>query len=90
MGSPGVSACGTMGYPFVYALENGEPSEEVLDKEAAEDLVEEGALTDSTQCWNEDMEGWTDWSECKVMFGFEASSPRAQEEEYDYEYLLVK
>ena len=89
MGSPGGSACGTMGYPFVYALENGEPSEEVLDKEAAEDLVEEGALTDSTQCWNEDMEGWTDWSECKVMFGFEASSPRAQEEEYDYEYYTV-
>ena len=35
------------------------------------------------------MEGWTDWSECKVQFGFEAASPRAEEEEYDYEYYTV-
>ncbi len=78
-----------MGYPFVYALENGQPSDEVEDKEAAEDLIEEGTLTDDTQCWNEDMDGWTDWSECKALFGFEASSPRAEEEEYDYEYYTV-
>jgi hypothetical protein len=78
-----------MGYPFVYALENGEASDEIMDKESAEDLIEEGTLTDSTQCWNEEMDGWTDWSECKAAFGFEPSSPRAEEEEYDYEYYTV-
>jgi hypothetical protein len=79
-----------MGYPFVYALEDGEtPSDEVADHEAAEDLVEEGTLTDETMCWNEDMDGWTEWAKCKGQFGFAQERADDDEEEYDYEFYTV-
>ena len=78
-----------MGYPFVYALEDGEtPSDEVADQESAEDLIEEGTLTDETMCWNEDMDAWTEWARCKGEFGF-VQEAGDEEEEYDYEYYTV-
>ena len=75
--------------PFVYALEDETPSDEVDSHEAAEELVEQGTLTDETMCWNDGMDGWTEWAKCKGQFGFVQEAAADDEEEYDYEYYTV-
>ena len=69
--------------PFVYALEDETPSDEVDSHEAAEELVEQGTLTDETMCWNDGMDNWTEWAKCKGQFGFVQEAAADEEEEYD-------
>ena len=60
----------SMSYPFIYALADDSPSDEVADQEEAQELIDAGVIDDETMVWTEGMDSWLAWLACKGTFGF--------------------